>query len=255
MTGVALNVSRTGVPRGPVLLLGPSLGTDMEMWRPQLAALEESFNVVRFDLRGHGGSPVPPGPYTIDDLGGDVLDLLDRLDVDRFRYAGLSLGGMVGMWVASHVPDRVEWLALLCTAAYLPPAEGWLDRAAQARADGTAPLADASLGRWFTPAFQAAQPGRVAPFRQMLAATPAEGYAACCEAIAAMDLRPGLGRITAPTLVIAGADDPSTPPVLGQEVADLISDARLEILAPAAHMANVERADDVRRLLRDHLTR
>jgi 3-oxoadipate enol-lactonase len=254
MTGVALNVSRTGVPGGPVLLLGPSLGTDMEMWRPQLGALEDAFDVVRFDIRGHGRSPVPPGPYTIDDLGGDVLDLLDRLDVDRFRYAGLSLGGMVGMWVASHVPDRVQRLALLCTAAYLPPAQGWLDRAALARAEGTAPMTDASLARWFTPGFLAAQPGRVAPFRQMLASTPAEGYAACCEAIAGMDLRPGLGRITAPTLVVAGADDPSTPPVFGQEIADLISDARLEILAPAAHMANAERADEVGRLLHEHLT-
>src|SRR5690606_22008552 len=132
-----------------------------------------------------GGSPVPPGPYTIDDLGGDVLALADHLGIGRFHYAGLSLGGMVGMWLATRAPERIETLTLLCTSAFLPPAEAWLDRAATVRRAGLAAVAEAVLARWFTPAFT-----NVEPYRQMLLRTPVEGYAACCEAIAALDLRP-----------------------------------------------------------------
>jgi 3-oxoadipate enol-lactonase len=232
----------------PVLLLGPSLGSSGAMWAPQVPVLARHLRVVRFDHRGHGRSPVPPGPYTVADLGRDVLALMDHLGIARAHYAGLSLGGMVGMWLAAHAPARIDRLALLCTAAHLPPAQGWLDRAAAVRAGGLAAVADAVLARWFTPEFTDTQ-----PYRQMLLATPAEGYAACCEAIAELDLRPVLGTIAAPTLVIAGEQDPATPPELGQQIASAIPGATFVTVPRAAHLANVERAETVTGLLAAHL--
>jgi 3-oxoadipate enol-lactonase len=178
-----------GSPDAPVLVLAPSVGTQPEMWAPQLEAFAAEFRVVRVAHRGHDPIDVPPGPYSLEDLGGDVLALLDSLGVERFSFCGLSLGGMVGMWLAAHAPARVERLALCCTSAYLPPASGWLDRAATVRASGMAAVADAVVGRWFTPKFAAEHPSVVAGCRDMLLSVPPEGYAGCCEAIAAMDLR------------------------------------------------------------------
>lgn len=236
-----------GLSTAPAMLLGPSLGSTLAMWAPQVPALAQRRRVIRFDHRGHGGSPVPPGPYTVDDLGRDVLALMDELGVDRADYAGLSLGGMVGMWLAVHAPERIETLALLCTGACLPPPQGWLDRAAAVRSGGMSAVADTVLARWFTPAYTA-----VEPYRQMLLSTPVEGYAACCEAIAALDLRPVLGAIAAPTLVISGAQDPATPPALGRQIAQAVPGARFVEVAGAAHLANVERADAVTELLLSH---
>jgi 3-oxoadipate enol-lactonase len=250
---VALGYELTGPADGPVLVLGGSLGTTRQMWQPQLPALSRQLRVLAFDHRGHGGSEVPAGPYRIDDLGRDVLALLDALGIGRFRYAGLSLGGMVGMWLAAHAPDRVERLAVLCTSAYLPPASGWLGRAAQVRAEGTGSVADAVIGRWFTPGFPDAHPDIVDPLRETFTGIPAEGYAGCCEAIAALDLRPALATIGAPTLVIAGADDPATPPAHGQLIADTVPGARIVLLSPAAHLANVQQPDAVTDLLTKHL--
>lgn len=248
MSTVRLCYTVDGPPDAPTLLLGGSLGSTGQMWEPQVARLAQRMRVVRFDHRGHGGSPVPPGPYTVDHLGHDVLALLDHLGVARAHYAGLSLGGMVGMWLAAHAPDRVDRLALLCTGAHLPPAQGWLDRAAAVRAGGLAAVADAVVARWFTPAFT-----NIAQWRAMLVATPAQGYAACCEAIAALDLRPALRGISAPTLVIAGAADPATPPELGEQIARAVPGARFAIVADAAHLANVERPGVVADLLAQHL--
>lgn len=238
----------TGAADAPVLVLGPSLGTTLHMWDPQIAELSERFRVVRYDHLGHGGSPVPPGPYTVDQLTDEVLGLVDGLRVDRFHYAGLSLGGMVGMTIASRAPDRLDRLALLCTSACLPPAQGWFDRATTVRAQGTASITEASLRRWFTPSFLDTE-----PYVAMLASISDNGYAACCEAIARMDLRPVLGKITAPTLVIAGSADRATPPEHGRAIADAVaSDARFEIV-DAAHLASVERPVEVTTLLLDHL--
>jgi 3-oxoadipate enol-lactonase len=245
---------RTSGPLGaPTLLLGGSLGSNLDMWRPQLAALTQRLRVVRFDHRGHGGSPAPAGPYSIEALGRDVLALLDRLGIERASYCGLSLGGMVGMWLAAHAPERIDRLVLICTAAHLPPAEGWLARAGQVRTGGMGSVADAVLGRWFTPRFRAALPARVAPYRTMIAACPAEGYAGCCEAISAMDLRDDLARIVAPTLVIAGADDPATPPEHGERIHEGIAGSRLVVVPSAAHLANVEQPESISHLLLDHL--
>jgi 3-oxoadipate enol-lactonase/4-carboxymuconolactone decarboxylase len=243
-----LKFDLSGHADAPVLVLGPSLGTTLHMWDPQLPALRKHFRVVRYNHLGHAGSAEPPGPYTVDTLADEVLELLDDLGVGEFHYAGLSLGGMVGMAVAARVPERVRRLALLCTSAYLPPAEGWLSRAAAVRAHGTESIVESRLAGWFTRHFTDRE-----PYAAMLRDTPDEGYAACCEAIAAMDLRPELGKITAPTLVVSGFDDPATPPEHGRLIADSVPDARLEVVADAAHLASVERPERITGLLLDHL--
>ncbi len=254
MTVCALHHALDGLAAGTPLLLLGSLGTTLAMWEPQRQALAERRRLIRADHRGHGGSPVPDGPYTIEDLGGDALALLDRLGVRRASYCGLSLGGMVGMWLAAHAPERIDRLVLLCTSAHPPNAGAYLERAAAVRAAGSPRVvADSVVERWFTPALASERPDVVAAHRAMIAATPAEGYAGCCEAIAALDLRDALARIEAPTLVIAGADDPATPPDEGLAIAEAIAGARLEVVADARHLASVQQAGAVNRLIGDHL--
>lgn len=248
-----LHASIDGPSDAPVLLLGSSLGTTGAMWEPQLAGLTSAFRVVRYDHRGHGGSPVPAGPYRLAELAGDVLALADRLGVARFHYAGLSLGGMVGMELAARAPERIDRLALLCTSALLGPPESWTTRADTVRRHGTAAVSDPVVSRWFRPEFVAAHPDLLAHYRDMLASTPAEGYAGCCEAIRDMDLTGRLGAISAPTLVLAGAEDRATPPSHAQVIAEGIPDARLSVLDGAAHLANVEVPTEVTDLLLGHL--
>jgi 3-oxoadipate enol-lactonase len=250
----------TGPADAPVLVLGASMGTDRRMWDPQLPALTERFRVVRYDHRGHGASETPDGPYTIAGLAGDLLALLDHLGVARAHHAGLSLGGMVAMWLATHAPDRVDRLALFCTSAHLPPARGWLDRARAVRTaaqPGTAAVADQVVARWFTPGFAAARPDVVRAHRQQLLEVQAEGYAGCCEAIAALDLRPALARTGAATLVVAGRDDPATPVPHARAIAELITagggTARV-VPVEGAHLATVENPDTCTALLVAHLT-
>jgi 3-oxoadipate enol-lactonase len=223
------------------------------LWDAQLQALEERFRVVRYDTRGHGDSPVPAGSYSIDDLADDVVALLDRLDVAHAHIVGLSLGGMTAMRLAARHPERVDRMVLLCTAAYLPPAEGWLQRAETVRAGGTAAVAEAVVSRWFTQAYLSAHPDIRVAHERMVAATPPQGYAGCCEAIAKMDLRRQLSGIGAPTLTIAGADDPATPPDLLAAIAAGIPDSRLTVVQQAAHLANAERPDAVTPAVIAHL--
>jgi 3-oxoadipate enol-lactonase len=237
----------------PVLVLGNSLGTSAEVWDRQVPALSKNFTLVRFELPGHGGSGAPPGPYTIAGLGAGVLALLDALSVERAGYCGISLGGMIGMWLAANAPERIAALGLVCTAAHLPPAGDWQERAARVRTAGMASISAAVIDRWFTPAYAALAPAVIAWFRTTLEQTDPAGYAGCCEAIAGMDLRPDLAAITAPTLVIAGADDPATPPACGAAVASGIDGARLEVIPDAAHLAAVSAADQVTAALSSHL--
>jgi 3-oxoadipate enol-lactonase len=251
---VALHHEDAGPEDGHVVLMGASLGTTVAMWDEQVAPLAERFRVVRFDHRGHGGSPVVPGPYTIAEMGGDVVALLDSLGVERASFAGLSIGGMVAIWVAANAPERVERLALVCTAAHLPPPEGWEERAAEVDEAGTVEVVlEGVMARWLTPEYAAAHPEAVDKLSGMLAATSPEAYAACCRALGTMDLRDDVGRIRAPTLVVSGAQDPSTPPEHGEAIAAAIPGARYELLDPSAHIAAIERAGDVTRLLLDHL--
>ena len=250
----ALHHQITGPEDAPVLVMGGSLGTTLGMWEGQLP-LADRLRLVRFDHRGHGASPVPSEPYEIADLGRDVLELLDRLDCRRAHYCGLSLGGMVGMWLGAHAPERIDRLVLLCTAAYMPPASAWQERISVVRGAGSVePLADSVVARWLTPEFAAAHPDVRESLRTMLARTPADGYAACCGAIERMDLRGDLPAIQAATLVISGQQDPSTPPEQQQLIAAAIPGARHEIVSPAAHAAAVEQPERVNQLILEHLS-
>ena len=252
MSVCAVHWEATGPAGAPVLVLSGSIGSTLAMWEPNVQRLSERLRVVRMDHRGHGGSPVPPAPYALDDLGADAVGLLDRLGVERASWCGLSLGGMVGMWLAAHAPERVEALVLLCTSSGMDP-RIWTERAATVRAHGTGAIAEGVVARWFTPAFAEREPGTVARMRAMVAATPAEGYAGCCAAIERMDLGADLGRIAAPTLVVAGEDDPATPPEHGRRIAEAIAGARLEVVPHAAHLASWEQADRVNALVLHHL--
>jgi 3-oxoadipate enol-lactonase len=254
VTAVQLHYTMDGPADAPVLILGPSLGTTTHLWDPQMPGLTRQFRVVRYDHRGHGGSPVPPAPYTLADLGGDVLALMDALGVERAHVAGLSLGGMVSMWLAAHAPDRVDRLAVMCTSARLGPPEMWAQRAALVRANGLEAIADAVVGRWVPADFALRHPDVLAALRDVLTATPAEGYAACCGAIEAMDLEPDLPRISAPTLAIAGLADEATPPTHAQRITTRIPNSRLALVAGAAHLANVTRPELITGLLVDFLT-
>jgi 3-oxoadipate enol-lactonase len=251
---VALHHEVAGPEDAPVVLLGSSLGTDLRMWDAQVPQLARSLRVVRFDHRGHGRSPVPPGPYEIADLAGDVLALMDDLGVRRAHHCGLSIGAMVGMWLGANAPERVDRLVLLCTSAHMPPASAWAQRAAAVlEAGSTEPVADTVVDRWLTPPFAAEHPEVRARLRDMLVASPPDGYAACCRAIERMDLRGDLARIAAPTLVVAGAEDPATPPEHQELIAASIPGARLESVPRAAHLAAAEQPAAVTRLILEHL--
>jgi 3-oxoadipate enol-lactonase len=250
----ALHHRVDGPAHGSVLVLGGSLGSDLTMWDGQLA-LAADRRLVRFDHRGHGGTPPTSGPYTVEELGHDVLELIDGLGLDRVSYAGLSLGGMIGMWLAANAPERIDRLVLLCTTAFMPTGDLYRERAVAVRSAGAVePIADGVLARWLTPAFADANPDIRASLRAMLTATSATGYAGCCDAIAAMDLRSSLPSVLAPTLVISGAEDPATPVALQAEIAAAIPGARHEIVRPAAHLATTEQPERINELIGAHLS-
>jgi 3-oxoadipate enol-lactonase len=242
-----------GPAGAPALVFANSLGTTLRMWDPQVKALQDRFRIVRYDHRGHGSSPVPPGPYRIDDLGSDLLALLDRHSIPRAHVCGLSLGGMVAMWLAAHAPQRVDRLVLLSTSAALGPPASWAERAAAVLAGGMTAISESVLARWFTPAFAQRTPATVDEVREMLEKTPVTGYAACCAAIERLDLVDRLPDIRAETLVIAGADDPATPPGHSERIAASIAGAKLAILDDAAHLLNIERSAAVNALLSEFL--
>lgn len=215
------------------------------MWDPQVPALEDAgFRVVRVDHPGHGGEPVAEGH----EVGELARHLLDRVDADAFSFVGLSLGGAIGMELALAFPSRVDRLVLACTSPRFGQPEMWRERAEIVRARGIEAVADAVLERWFTPAF-----GDVQRYRDMLVSIHPEGYARCCEALARWNVRGELVRVQAPTLAIAGDDDPATPPDHLEWIADEIPGARLEVIAPARHLVNVERPDAFNRPLLEHL--
>ena len=239
MSAVAVSYTVDGAADAPVVVLSNSLGATRGMWDPQVPALAERYRVVTYDTRGHGESPAPQGPYTLDDLVDDVVALLDEVGAERAHVAGLSLGGMIAMRLAVREPARVDRLALLCTSAK-PDPQPFLDRAVAVRAGGTAPLAATVASRWVTPAYAAQHPDLVARLEGMIAGADDEGYAACCEVVAHVDLRDDLARITAPTLVVSGGEDPALPPEHQQLIADSIPGSELLTVSPGAHLANLE---------------
>ena len=228
-----------GAQDAPVLMLSNSLGTDYHMWDAQAPALQRHFRVLRYDGRGLGASAVPPGPYTIEMLGRDTLALLDALAIQQAHYCGLSLGGMVGMWLAVHVPERIDRLALCNTAALMGPPRLWDTRIEGVRREGLAAMSASIVARWFTPSFFEREPAVAEAMRQMLARSPTEGYIACCEAIRDMDQRAILPRIRARTLVIAGSFDAAATPEDGRYLAETIPGASYLELA-TAHLSNIE---------------
>lgn len=254
MSAVQLGHRIVGPEDAPVLLLGSSLGTNLSMWEPQIKALSASFRLVVFDHRGHGSSPSPPTPYAIADLGADVVALMDQLGIEHASYAGVSIGGMVGIWLGANAAQRLDRLVLICTSAYAPPASRWLDRAAAVRAAGTTEvIADGVVAGWFTPEWAQAHPEAVAAHRAMIVSTDPEGYCGCCEALAAMDLRDDLPSISAPTLVIGALQDLALPPEHQRLIADAVPGARLELVDDAAHIASVQQADAINRLIEEHM--
>lgn len=252
---VALHHVTEGPAGGPPVLLGASLGTTLRLWDELAADLARDHRVVRFDTRGHGASPAPASAYTLDALAGDVLALADRLGLERFAYVGLSLGGAIGQVLGIQHGDRLASLALCCTAPVFGTPDTWRERAAQVRAEGVAGLADATAERWFTPAYREARPDRVAWVMDQFRSTPPEGYAGCCDALAGFDVSDQLAAISAPTLVVAGADDPGTPPSVGAAMVESIPGARLEVIDGAAHIANVAQPQAFAAAVRAHLAR
>jgi 3-oxoadipate enol-lactonase/4-carboxymuconolactone decarboxylase len=240
-----------GPADAPPLILGPSLGTSLRLWDAQAPALARGHRVIRYDLPGHGGTPSAVlREASVAGLAALVLDLADSLGVERFGYAGVSLGGAVGVWLAAHHPDRVTSLAAVCSSARFGDPAGWRDRAARVRAEGVGWLAATAPARWFAPGSEATATARalVADHR----AVDPEGYAACCDALAALDLRPDLARVTAPTLVVAGRQDAAAPPAHSRELADGIAGSGLLELNGAAHLAPAEQPARVRDALLDH---
>jgi 3-oxoadipate enol-lactonase len=254
MTGqVDVHHTIEGPPDAPIVILAHALGTSTEMWDPQLPALAQTFRVVRYDHRGHGRSPVPAGPYTIADLGGDLVRLMDRLRIERASLCGLSLGAMTVLWVAAHAPERVDRLVACATLARPPSPEAWAERAVIVRRDGIAAIADLVVDRW---GYRDRNLKIEAFIRRQLLATPAEGYAGCCDAIRTMDLEPDLGAIRAPTLLLAGSVDPAAPPDGMRALREALAtpQAQLQVVPDAAHLLNVERPDIVATALADHLS-
>ncbi|MFY0409730.1 3-oxoadipate enol-lactonase [Solicola sp. PLA-1-18] len=248
---VALHHLSTGEPDRPAVLLGSSVGATADMWRPQLRDLAGEYQLVAFDHRGHGGSPVPPGPYGVDEMARDVLALADRLGLDRFHYVGLSLGGAVGQELALQAPDRLRSLSLVCTAATFGSA--FAERAARVRAEGMGWLVETTRGRWFTPEISGDQAAHADDVMAAFAATSPEGYAASCDALARFDTRGWLEQVTTPTMVVSGSDDPATPPSAGEVLAAGIDGATFHVVEHASHLANVEQPRAVTDLLRTHL--
>lgn len=242
-----------GPDRGRPLVLSNSLGTRVAMWDRLLPALAGDLRLVRYDLRGHGRPSVPPGPYSITQLGGDLLRVLDRAGLDRADLCGVSIGAMASVWVAAYAPERVDRLILCCTSALPGMPQVWIERAATVRAEGMAAVADVVVGRWFPATWAAHHPEVVADLRAALVAIPAEGYAGACEALVDLDLRPILPRISAPTMIVAGGQDPAFPPSHARLLADGIRGSRLALIASAAHLANVQCPDEVAALILDHL--
>ena len=242
--GCPIHVEVDGPEHAPVLMLSNSLGTDLTMWDDQVGAFTKQFRLVRYDRRGHGKSGVPEGPYTMERLGTDALAIMDGLGIKKLNWCGLSMGGMVGMWLGANAPERIDKLILSNTSAYMGAAPDlWNERIRTALTAGMPALVDATLERWFTKAFRERNPKVMARIREMVLATPPKGYAACCEGIRDMDQRESLQRIRAPTLIIAGRHDPSTTVEVAEVKQSRSPGAKLAVI-DAAHIANVERPQE-----------
>jgi 3-oxoadipate enol-lactonase len=254
VNGARLFYTLSGKTDAPVLMMSNSLGTTLEMWQPQLAAMESRFHLLRYDMRGHGNSDLVEGPCSISTLGHDVLALLDELRIDRVHFCGLSVGGVIGQWLGVNAPERLRSLILCNTAAKIGTPESWNKRTAEVEQHGLASITEAVLERWFTPAFRLASPDSVAPFRAMLHASNPRGYVLVCTALRDMDQRKVVEEIRLPTCVIAGEYDPATTLDDGKFLQSRIPGATL-VLLPVAHISNVEAAPQFNQAVIDFLSR
>ena len=243
----------SGPRNAPAVILVNSLGTDGRIWDDVAARLAGSRRVICYDKRGHGLSDVPPGPYRIADFTGDLLALADRIGLARFSLVGLSIGGLIGQDLAIRHPQRLGALVLADTAPKVGTAESWAARIGAVRKGGMAAIADAVMERWFTPAFHRLKPDELAGWRNLLLRQQAEGYVATCEALRDADLTAGVARIAAPTLVVCGDADQSTPPVLVRAAAERIPGARFELIAGCGHIPPVEQPERLAGLIAQHL--
>jgi len=240
-----LNYRLEGPVDAPVLVLSNSLGTTHEMWDAQVPAFSEHFRVLRYDTRGHGSSSVTPGPYSIEQLGRDVLGLADALGIDRFAFCGLSMGGLIGQWLGIHAGERLTRLVVCNTGAKIGTDEVWnerIDTVLEGGEQAMRDMRDASIARWFTPDFAAQHPVEVARITQMIASTSPAGYAANCAAVRDADYREQLGAIKVPTLIVCGSQDPVTTPEHGRFIQARVEGAEL-VEFEAAHLSNVEAGD------------
>jgi len=241
--GCLLNVSVEGRESGPTLMLSNSLGTTMHMWEPQMPALTKMFRVIRYDRRGHGKSGVTPAPYSIEQLGKDALAILDDMNIERVHWCGLSIGGMVGQWLAATAPGRIDRLILANTSSFFPDQTNWDKRIDMIRKSGLEPIANSVIAAWFTRDFRDREQDKVQIIRQMLVETPVEGYIGASQAIAGMDNRELLPSIKSRTLVIAGRHDPTTPLQMNEFIRSQIPYAAMTLL-DSSHLSNIEQPHD-----------
>jgi 3-oxoadipate enol-lactonase len=258
MSEARLAACLDGPDGAPVLVLANPIGTTRAIWAAQVPVLREHFRLLRFELRGHGEpgarSAAPPGAYSIAELGTDVLGLMRDHGVTAAAYCGISLGGMIGLWLAANAPDRISSLVVCCAAITpMPSRQAWLDRAALVRSAGMTAISEMVPPRWFTADFIARQPAAVSAVMDMLLGTDPQGYAGCADAIADLDLAPVLGAIKAPTLVLAGAEDPAAPPWQGARTALGITGSRLRVIRGTSHLAPYQTPGPITAAILSHL--
>lgn len=240
--GVKLFYTVDGPDNAPALMLSNSLGTTHRMWEPQLAAFSAKYRVIRYDRRGHGQSDSPPGPYSLEDLGKDALAIMDVAGAKSVNWCGLSMGGMTGLWLASHHPDRIQKLVAVSSATFMPPPELWNGRIKTAQDKGIEVLAGPTMQRWFTAGFLKGNQDKVTFIREQFLETTVEGFSGCAAAMRDMDQRESVKEIKAPTLVIVGADDQGTSPAEAGIIVNRIPNAR-GIILKGSHIINVEAAE------------
>jgi 3-oxoadipate enol-lactonase len=244
VNGIPIHYLLEGPRNGDTVMLSHSLASNLHMWDSQVPALVDAgFRVLRYDTRGHGGSGIPPGPYTMEMLARDATALLDDLGIQTVHFCGLSMGGMIGQLLGARSPERLISLVLSSTSAHMPPAHLWNERIEAVREKGMESVADATIDRWFTGKGRNQMPERVKAVKDIITSTPPEGFCACCEAIRDMDLRDILPGIAVRTLVIVGSLDPGTPVSAAEFIHSRIESSRLKVIPDAAHFVNVERPE------------
>lgn len=241
---IYLNYELTGKNGAPIVMLSHSLGASLAIWQPQRTALESHFQVLCYDLRGHGASDASEGAYTLEQLADDAIGLMNALGISQVHFGGLSIGGMIAQALALNHPNRLRSLIVCSTSAYLPPQALPIvkERIETARNQGLQALVDSTLDRWITPAYAQQNPHIMDRIRHQFLATPVTGYIGCSEAIGKLNFLGRLSEITLPTLILVGAEDPGTPMAASEAIHQRIPGSKLVILSSASHLANIEQA-------------